>query len=221
MKRFMLAAALLFAAASARSEEGWLKGFYAGLALPYHSLGGDFDGTKILMDSVETYYVPKVDPAPAYGIVAGYRGRITESQQKAIDGALEVTFAAGKHGASFNGKSYDAYYSQLDFDLKAFFRADKRFQPYGGIGLSFSWLTAKGLVATLAETGDAVYSGMSLNLSAGAGYFVSKNVMLDLGLTCRAGGFSAAKGVANEVKGIDNALDPKMIYPALKLDYLF
>jgi opacity protein-like surface antigen len=226
MKRLLFAAALLFSIMTARSlsaEAPLLQGFYAGLAFPYHSIGGDFDGSKILIDAAsgETYFVPKIDPAVAYGVLAGYRGRITESQKNAVDGALEVTYASGKHGASFNGASADVNFAELYFDLKAFFKAETRLQPYGGVGLSFSWLTAKNLVSNLITTGDALYQGIGFNLEAGAGYFVSKNVMVDLGMIYRIGGFTTAKGVDNEVKGVDPALEPKMFYPVLKLEYMF
>ncbi|MFH1367812.1 MAG: hypothetical protein ABII64_01670 [Elusimicrobiota bacterium] len=145
MKRYRLILICLLIALSnnAYAGIGIFNKIYAGLFIPYYSIGGDFDGTKLLTDGKEFFYVPKVEPAAGYGIVLGARGRFVESETSPIDLAVEASVAMSRHNASWLGNPANVSYTEIKFDARPFFLANRRLQPYLGLGLSFGLLTAE------------------------------------------------------------------------------
>lgn len=198
-----------------------IKGMYAGLYAPYYSFGGDLDGMKLLTDGNEFFYVPKVEPASGIGAQFGVRIKYYEAPANPVDVAFEASYAASRHDASWRGYMTKASYAEFSGAVKPIFRANKRLQPYAGAGFTFGWLTAENLSTDGTTVGSALYSMVAFNLQAGAMYFISDKLMVDLGLSWTLGSFVTAQGVLNEAKTIDNGLNPRMFVPGLKINYLF
>lgn len=190
--------------------------WYGGLYAPYYSFGGDFDGKKLLTDGVEHFYVPKVKSAAGLGLAGGVR-----FPRANTDVALEGTFGWCKTTGEWYGSVSDAYFTELTAALKNFFMSRSRLQPYLGVGFGISWLTYVEGVSMKGELGSALYSAVTFNLYGGAAYYLSKNTNIDIGITYKNGGFFSAKGLDSEAKSISVPLDPDMIFPALKVNYLF
>jgi opacity protein-like surface antigen len=175
------------------------QGFYLGLAIPYNTIGGDFDGETAFAGASDVIIVPKIDGAFGYGILAGY---------EANNGlAFELSYQGSKHNAKWMGGTGKVDYSVINLDLKYNFDASESTQPYVLVGINIDTLVVKDGSSTFSgQIGDATYTGAGFNLGAGVNQYVNPNVSIGLGLTYRLVAYDQAEGVVGKGK-LDSSLN--------------
>ncbi len=184
MKKILLVVALSgFMISGMTSPVLAKEGFYAGLEIPYNTIGGDFD----------------IDSALGYGALLGIGFSPALS--------LELSYLASKHNAKWLGVSRDVHYSVISVDGKYSFRTAKPTQPYivFGLGLhrfvidlpsvkpevttycgDFIFLQGCDTVTTSpGGNGDLTGVGLGVNLGLGVDHYLNPNFSVGTGLTYR------------------------------------
>ena len=175
---------ILGAGNAAQASEAW----YAGLGLPHISIGGDFDGERAFAGPSNSIIVPEIDGALGLEFFGGYRG--------STDLGVEFKLTRSKHDATWMGSDFDVNYLSVNVNLKLFFGIkDEAIQPYLIGGGGFHQLEVVDGSDGGGNVGDAVYTGLGLNLGMGVDYFVYTNFSFGVGLLFRVVSYDKAKGV--------------------------
>jgi hypothetical protein len=184
MKKILLVVALIgFMISGVTSPVLAKQGFYAGLEIPYNTIGGDFD----------------IDSALGYGALLGIGFTPALS--------LELSYLASKHNAKWLGVSRDVKYSVISVDGKYSFRMSQPTQPYILFGLGIHNLvidlpSVKPKVTAAIDcnnaivicgpsttspggNGDLTGLGLGVNLGVGVDHYFNPHFSAGTGLTYR------------------------------------
>ncbi len=139
------------------------EGIYFAIGAAYHSLGGDFDGERVLVAPQDIFAVPEVSGGAGFGVKVGYRVEAS---------AIELSVMRTTHDINWAGFDGDAVYTLWSLNFQYFFFHEQAFQPLIQIG----WTPVTPLrvedAAVLVESmevSDAIYIGSIGNLQAGVG----------------------------------------------------
>lgn len=174
------------------------SGFYIGLNAPYNTIGGDFDGTSILLGEDDLILVPKINSNFGWGVTLGSRGE---------NAAVELNYVRSKHDATWMGAKVESIFNMVSLDFKGFFLTNKPIQPFLMYGIGYSWLDVKdGSVNKKLVVGDATYSGGGANLGAGLAYYIHPRVSVHGEIIYRAIWYVYASGVEGSGAVLDEYL---------------
>ncbi|MBI5745738.1 MAG: outer membrane beta-barrel protein [Nitrospirae bacterium] len=174
------------------------EGFYLGLGLPYNTIDGDFKGNSVLSGHNDLIIIPDIDGAFGVGLLFGYVTHYGFAPDQLF--AIEGSFLLSVHDAEFQGQRGTVDYSLVNFDLKYLFMTSKAIEPYLLIGISLADLTIEnGAVSlTTGKEGDALLTGVGLNLGIGLDYYLTKNISLGTGVIYRIISYDIAEGVEDK-----------------------
>lgn len=185
------------AATSAETEFRPKDGVYIALALPYVTIGDDFDGETVFAGTNDVVLVPKIDGA------FGLRGSLGVRFSSV---AMELNYLKSSHDASVVGIPGEVDYQQFGGDLKVLVN-QQQVQPYVLVGIYLAEVTLKdGSASASGAVGDASYQALGLNGGVGLLYNLHPRFALDIGVLYRLGVFPSAKGVSGEWESLDEPL---------------
>lgn len=163
------------------------SGFYIGLNVPYNTIGGDFDGKRIMVSIDDLILVPKIDSNFGWGVTLGTRSE---------KGAIELNYVRSKHDGTWMGLKGESVFNMVSVDFKGFFLTDKPIQPFLLYGIGYSRLVVKdGSVNEKGDVGDGTFSGLGANLGAGLAYYIHPRFSVHGGIIYRAILYFIGEGV--------------------------
>jgi hypothetical protein len=172
-------------------------GVYIGLALPFVTIGNDFDGETFFVGDTDVVLVPKLDSAFGLRVSLGVRFSNV---------AMELNYLRSSHDASVAGIPAEAKYQQFGGDLK-FLLTQQQAQPYLLVGMYLPEVILKdGSASVFGDVGDASYQGLGLNAGVGLLYNLHPRFSFDIGVVYRLGLFASAKGASGTRETLDEAL---------------
>jgi len=200
---FIFVSLLIFFMNTSGFAEGKFKvneGFYLGIAVPNHSIGGDFEGNSFLYSASEIDLIPKVQDGYGWGIILG--GRFSK-------GAIELSYLRSTHDISFDGDIIgEATYHIINIDGKYYFLTDKPIQPFLLGGFCFPWLVAENSSFDGSNWGNTTFKGaIGLNLGGGIAAYLNPKVSVSLGLIYRWVSYSQNEGIDGIAADLEESLD--------------
>ena len=181
------------------------QGFYAGLVLAQNPIGGDFNGSQILVakgSNPQVLLVPDVEDKRAVGLALG--ARFARS-------ALEFEYRQSEHVASFGPAKGTAEQTSFAMNWKFFFRPQARFQPTLLAGwIPYAPLEVRDAAATRRRVGNASFNTSifgSYQYGFGATVLLHPRMSLSGTYTKRILRYSGAKGVGSSGGPIEDPLD--------------
>ncbi|PKK84843.1 MAG: hypothetical protein CVT49_01430 [candidate division Zixibacteria bacterium HGW-Zixibacteria-1] len=158
------------------------KQIYLGASFAYNTVGGDFDADHVLANGSETILLPEIKGGAGFGLTAGVSGKFTP----VFHYSAEMVFSRTTHEYEFPllTKVDDATVMIIDFNFKGVYGAEK-IQPYMLLGFSVPYINVKNAASDGTFVEDAKYSGIGVNLGAGADLYVSPRVFLNFNLMYR------------------------------------
>ncbi len=152
----------------------------------------DLDGSVVLGNADQVFYVPKIKPGLGFGIGFGRRFR---------SGLWAVSYLVSGHDANFLGRKTTAVSRLVQINSRTFLFRTSPLRPFIYFGLIFPWLKVRDDVAdSSGKLHDATYGGVGVNAGAGVLAPVSLRMFFSASLICRFIGYLYAYG---PVKGID------------------
>jgi hypothetical protein len=152
----------------------------------------DLDGTMVLGNAEQVFYIPKIKPSLGFGIGFGRRFR---------SGLWSVSYLVSGHDAVFQGKDSTAVSRLVQLNSRTFLFRTSPLRFFIHFGLNFPWLTVRGNVSDRSgRFSDATYLGVGANAGAGLLVPVSSRMFFSGSLIYRFIGYLYASG---PVKGID------------------
>ncbi len=179
----MAAAALLFMPASVRAQPR----FYVGLALPYTTIDGDFDGQSALVSSSGAIVLPNIDPAIGFGLFAGF------GPTPAL--AFELGIQESSHDGHWAGLDFTVRLREIQLDVRVNLVSGSATQPYVLAGLVIDRLVIDNGSTNGFEVGDGSLRGVGQHLGIGLDQFVTDHFSIGGRLVYRILDYSSAKGL--------------------------
>ncbi len=153
---------------------------------------GDLDGTLVIGNADQVFFVPRIKPSLGFGIGFGRRFR---------SGLWAVSYLVSGHDANFQGRDGTAVSRQVQVNARTFLFRTSPLRLFLQLGLSFPWLRVRdNVVDRDGKFHDATYAGVGANAGAGILSPVSSRMFFSAGLVYRFMGYLYAYG---PVKGID------------------
>lgn len=182
------------------------NGFYIGAQANYLSLSGDdFNGQTFLYTSLETMFIPELDPSFGFGGLFGYReGNL----------GMELGIIASSPDGNVAGYACDTSLLLFDLNFKFWFIDDSELQPYILIGVDICQLTATDAAVENYypyDFGDTKLTGASIALGAGLSYYVTPEISLNAGVNIHLMFFSSVSGVYEESYDLDETLSASLL----------
>jgi len=152
----------------------------------------DLDGTMVIGNADQVFYVPKVKPSLGFGIGFGRRLR---------SGLWSVSYLVSGHDSVFQGRDSTAVSRLVQVNSRTFLFKTSPLRFFLHFGLNFPWLKVRNNVAdSRGRLSDATYLGVGANLGGGLLAPVSSRMFFSASLLYRFIGYLYASG---PVKGID------------------
>jgi hypothetical protein len=152
----------------------------------------DLDGTMVVGNADQVFYIPKVKPSLGFGVGFGRRYR---------SGLWSVSYLVSGHDAVFQGKDTTAVSRLVQLNSRTFLFRTSPMRFFIHFGLNFPWLKVRENVSDRkGKSSDATYMGVGANAGAGLLLPVSSRMFFSGSLIYRFIGYLYAKG---PVKGID------------------
>jgi hypothetical protein len=161
--------------------------FYVGLQIPYEAIGGDFDGVSGLVSPSDAIVLPDIDSATGLGLLVG----ISPAPQ--VD--FEASLSNVAHDSEWGGAPFDVTHQTLGFTGRIHFRTDQFVQPHLSAGLGFHRLVVKDGSTDGFAVDDGVFTGLGLDLGAGLGGYVTRNLSIGATLVYHLVRYTHAEGV--------------------------
>ena len=152
----------------------------------------DLDGTMVLGNADQVFYIPKVKPSLGFGFGFGRRFR---------SGLWSVSYLVSGHDAVFQGRDSTAVSRLVQLNSRTFLFRTSPLRFFIHFGLNFPWLKVRENVSDRSgRFYDATYLGIGANAGAGLLLPVSSRMFFSGSLIYRFIGYLYASG---PVKGID------------------
>ena len=152
----------------------------------------DLNGSMVLGNADQVFYIPKVNPSLGFGIGFGRRYR---------SGLWSFSYLVSGHDVSFRGHDGTAVSRLVQVDARSFLFRTRPLRPFIRLGLDFPWLKVRGDVADKhGSMSDATYAGVGVNAGMGLLSPVSSRMFFSASIIYRFIGYLYAYG---PVKGID------------------
>lgn len=208
--------------------------FFFGPLVSYNSLGGDFNGSNIILakdatattSAVPLVILPSIQNSIAYGFVLGVKtGQVS----------LEASYSYSSHDVNsfLHGNSYSrkADYRIISLDGKYYLSPDSRIQPFFQFGLAFPWLTLNSnpqMDPNAIYNLQATFYGFGLDVGGGISANISP-IMINLSVFLRSVVFTDVKAlnpnpnspVANAGYTTYSPFTGYNIIPSLSVCYVF
>ena len=170
-------------------------GSYLGFAVPYNSVGGDFQGDSFYRSSFDNILVPKISSGLGWGVYWG--------QHVLPNLDWELSYLQTNHDGTFDFAfpvfpSKDVTYSMLNFDLKYVVKTEG-IPVFFQVGYGTRDITIKGGAVNNSGTpiDDASYFGNGWNFGIGLNHALKENFIFTASAVYRTATFDDAKGSAN------------------------
>lgn len=207
--------ALIMTSAVYAQDAAYVKdGTYIGVFLTSNQMSGDFDGTSLgYVAPGEFLDVPDVDSGSGLGILLGVR-------MPNAKGAVELGYQRSRHDTSsiwIDMGANEAAYNVIDLNIKIDVLAREQIRPYILFGFGFPWLTVedRGMIDGLTYQ-DATFTGLCLNVGAGAAYYFRPDLAVTGGIIYRWNRFSSAEG-----RSLPDSLIEKALCFRIGVNYTF
>ena len=152
----------------------------------------DLNGTMVLGNADQVFYIPKVKPSIGFGIGFGRRMR---------SGLWSISYLVSGHDAVFQERDSTAVSRLVQLNSRTFLFKTYPTRLFLHFGLTFPWLQVRNNVSDRkGKFSDATYQGVGANLGAGVLAPVSSRMFFSASLLYRFIGYLYASG---PVKGID------------------
>ena len=152
----------------------------------------DLDGTMVLGNADQVFYIPGIKPSMGFGFGFGRRMR---------SGLWSISYLVSGHDATFQDKDSTAVSRLVQLNSRTFFLRTSPLRLFLHFGLNFPWLRVRDNVSDRkGQFSDATYLGVGANAGAGLLFPVSSRMFLSASVIYRFIGYLYAKG---PVKGID------------------
>jgi hypothetical protein len=152
----------------------------------------DLDGTMVLGNADQVFYIPKVKPSLGFGVGFGRRLR---------SGLWSISYLVSGHDVVFQGRDSTAVSRLVQLNSRTFLFKTHPTRLFLHFGLNFPWLQVRNNVAnSKGHLSDATYLGVGANLGGGLLVPVSSRMFFNASLIYRFIGYLYASG---PVKGID------------------
>jgi hypothetical protein len=192
---FNMASAVTYTAKKAEN-------YYIGVAIPYQTIQGDFNGTSLLGAGVEDFSIPSIDAALGVGLV----GSFSRVRQNTFGYGTEVSYQWTRHDTRWLVWPEKATFQTLNFDLKLIYGAAP-YEPYIVTGLAILWLDIgqEGLGVPESQQSidflsDARYYGFGMNIGLGVNISLHRNIVLTTRTAFRWTGFHRVRGVGQKYR---------------------
>lgn len=203
-------ALIMTSAVYAQDAASVKDGTYIGVFVTQNQMSGDFDDSKDPLYStsnLDRLDIPDVDSGAGLGILLGVR-------MPNAKGAVEIGYQRSRHDVS--GVFYDYYggggasYNVIDLNIKIDVLARDQIRPYILFGFGIPWLTIEDDIYNWPygpmDTEDATFTGLCLNVGAGAAYYFRPDLAVTGGIIYRWNRFSSAEGGKLEDALVEKAL---------------
>lgn len=152
----------------------------------------DLNGSMVVGNADQVFYIPRVNPSLGFGIGFGRRFR---------SGLWSVSYLVSGHDVTFQGRDGTAVSRLFQINSRTFLLKTKPLNIFLHFGLNFPWLKVRDNVADRnGKFFDATYLGVGANAGGGLLLPVSARMFFSASLIYRFIGYLYAKG---PVKGID------------------
>ena len=152
----------------------------------------DLNGTMVLGNADEVFYIPRVKPSLGFGFGFGRRYR---------SGLWSASYLVSGHDVSFQGRDGTAVSRLFQINSRSFLLKTPSLKVFLHFGLIFPWLTVHNNSADRnGKIFDATYLGVGANAGAGVLLPVSTRMFFSASLIYRLIGYLYANG---PLRGID------------------
>jgi len=152
----------------------------------------DLNGSMVLGNADQVFFIPKIKPSLGFGIGLGRRFR---------SGLWSFSYLVSGHDASFSGHDSTAVSRLVQVNARTFIIKALPLRFFVHFGLSFPWLKVRNDVADKrGKLFDASYAGVGANAGVGLLSPVSSKMFFSASLVYRFFAYLYAYG---PVKGID------------------
>ncbi len=152
----------------------------------------DLDGSMVLGNADQVFFIPRVKPSLGFGIGFGRRFR---------SGLWSVSYLVSGHDVAFRTRESTAVSRLFQLNSRTFLLKTQTLRIFAHFGLNFPWLKVRDNVADKnGKIFDATYLGVGVNAGGGLLLPVSSRMFFSGSIIYRFIGYLYAKG---PVKGID------------------
>lgn len=152
----------------------------------------NLNGTMVLGNADEVFYIPRVKPSLGFGFGFGRRYR---------SGLWSVSYLVSGHDVTFQGRDGTAVSRLIQINSRSFLLKTPALKLFLHVGLVFPWLTVyKNSADRNGKIFDTTYLGVGANAGAGMLLPVSTRMFFSASLIYRFIGYLYAKGPQ---RGID------------------
>jgi len=152
----------------------------------------DLDGSMVLGNAEQVFYIPRVKPGIGFGVGFGRRFR---------SGLWSVSYLVSGHNVTFQGRDGTAISRLVQINSRTFLLKTSALDIYLHFGLNFPWLQVDDNAADKnGKIFDATYLGLGVNAGAGMLVPLSPRMFFSGSLVYRLTGYLYAKGPG---RGID------------------
>lgn len=152
----------------------------------------DLDGSMVLGNADQVFFIPKIKPSLGFGVGFGRRMR---------SGLWSVSYLVSGHDAVFQDRDSTAVSRLVQVNSRTFLFKTSPLRLFLHFGLNFPWLKVRNdALDSKGRRSDATYLGVGANLGGGFLTPVSSRMFFSASLLYRFIGYLYASG---PVKGID------------------
>ncbi len=169
------------------------SGFYIEPMFSTNVVAGDFDGESFLTDGVELFLMPKFANASGFGVSVGW---------KSEGGTFGLFYYSASHDVTYLGEPGSAGFTAwgLRFTRQLILRSPV--QPFILMTINLPRIRVADGAATASTVGDAIFTGVGLDLGAGLMYHLTPRIFLRGGVVFRGlmiGWARGPEGVTKEI----------------------
>jgi len=152
----------------------------------------DLNGTMVLGNADQVFFIPRVKPSIGFGVGFGRRFR---------SGLWSVSYLVSGHDVTSQGRDGTAVSRMLQINSRTFLLKSPSAVIFAHFGLNFPWLKVYNNAADKnGNIFDATYLGLGVNAGAGLLVPISSRMFFSGSLIYRFSGYLYAKGPG---RGID------------------
>jgi len=152
----------------------------------------DLNGSMVLGNVEQVFYIPRVKPSLGFGVGFGRRFR---------SGLWSVSYLVSGHDVTFQGRDGTAVSRLLQLNSRTYLLKTSTLRIFAHFGLNFPWLKVRNNAADKnGKIFDATYLGVGANAGAGVMTPISSRMFFSGSLIYRFIGYLYASGPG---RGID------------------
>jgi hypothetical protein len=195
MKRISLLVLLLLLALPDRSQEAEVEkvpaveggAFFFEVTSQYLSFGQrDLNGSMVLGNAEQVFYIPRVMPSVGFGVGFGRRYR---------SGLWAISYLVSSHNVTFQDRNGTGVSRLLQINSRTYLLKTPPLKVFAHFGLNFPWLKVENNAANKSgKIFDATYMGVGVNAGAGLLLPVSSRMSFSGSVIYRLNAYLYAQG---------------------------